>query len=110
LADAIHFLKLSSAKQRQSISGGHADSGHFWQKRYYDRNIRSYSDFMEKLRYVHRNSVKRGLCERPEDWAWSSFRHYALGEAGEVEIESEWTARGRGENRRVSLSAGVSPD
>ena len=105
LAEASHFLKLSSAKQSISV-----DSGHFWQKRYYDRNIRSYSDFMEKLRYVHRNSVNRGLCERPEDWAWSSFRHYALGEAGEVEIESEWTARGRGENRRVSLSAGVSPD
>jgi putative transposase len=53
LADAIHFLKLSSAKQ--SISEEHVDGGHFWQKRYYDRNIRSYSDFMEKLRYIHRN-------------------------------------------------------
>jgi len=100
LADAVHFLKLSSAKQ--AISEGRLDSGHLWQKRYYDRNIRSYSDFMEKLRYIHRNPVKRGLCERPEDWEWSSFRHYALGEVGEVEIESEWTARGReGEEAEV---------
>ena len=89
LADAIHRLKLSSAKRSP------AEAGQFWQKRYYDRNIRSASDFTEKLRYIHRNPVKRGLCERPEDWPWSSFRHYALGEAGLVEIESEWTARRR---------------
>jgi len=93
LADAIQFLKLSFAKQ--SISAEHVSSGHFWQRRYYDRNIRSYSDFMEKLGYIHRNPVKRGLCEKPEDWIWSSFRHYALDEAETVEIESEWTARRR---------------
>ena len=35
----------------------------------------------------------RGLVERPEDWTWSSFRHYVSGELGAVEIESQWTAR-----------------
>ncbi len=94
LADAIHVLKLSLTKQGQYASG-QIDNGHFWQKRYYDRNIRSCSDFTEKLRYIHRNPVKRELCETPEDWPWSSFRHYALGELGVVEIESEWTARRR---------------
>jgi putative transposase len=39
--------------------------------------------------------VKRGLVERPEDWAWSSFRHYLTGEEGKVEIESHWTAKKR---------------
>jgi len=41
---------------------------HFWQKRYYDFNIRNYPQIVEKLRYIHRNPVKAGLCERPEDW------------------------------------------
>jgi putative transposase len=68
---------------------------HFWQKRYYDFNIRNCPQFVEKLRYIHRNPVKAGLCERPEHWAWSSFRHYATGYDGRVEIESEWTARKR---------------
>ena len=68
---------------------------HFWQKRYYDFNIRNYPQFVEKLRYIHRNPVKAGLCERPEDWEWSSFRHYATRSEGRVEIESEWTARKR---------------
>jgi putative transposase len=27
--------------------------------------------------YIHLNPVRRGLVERPEDWAWSSARWYA---------------------------------
>jgi len=37
----------------------------------------------------------RGLVKRPEDWPWSSFRHYLTGAEGTVEIESQWTARRR---------------
>ena len=67
----------------------------FWQARYYDFNVWSEHKFVEKLRYIHRNPVQRGLVERPEEWAWSSFRHYANRDAGPVEIESYWTARRR---------------
>jgi putative transposase len=67
----------------------------FWQRRYYDFNVWSEEKRVEKLRYMHRNPVKRGLVAKPEDWPWSSFRHYATGEIGTVEIESEWTARQR---------------
>jgi len=67
----------------------------FWQARYYDFNVWSESKFVEKLRYIHRNPVVRGLVEQPEDWPWSSFRHYFTGANGVVEIESQWTARRR---------------
>ena len=48
-------------------------SGVFWQKRYYDRNIRDEREFVEKLRYIHRNPVNAELCEHPEDWRWRAF-------------------------------------
>ena len=89
LADALKSLKQGVSRR---LIG---DADHFWQKRYYDFNIRNYSQFVEKLRYIHRNPVKLGLCERPEDWEWSSFRHYVTGCEGRIEIESEWTARKR---------------
>jgi putative transposase len=89
LADVLKSLKQGVSRR---LIG---DAEHFWQKRYYDFNIRNYPQFVEKLRYIHRNPVKCGLCERPEDWEWSSFRHYASGCEGRVEIESEWTARKR---------------
>ena len=100
LAVALKSLKQGVA--RRLIGGGE----HFWQKRYYDFNVRNSRQFIEKLRYIHRNPVKRGLCERPEDWPWSSFRHYATGCDGRVEIESEWTARKR-ERAAGKLCPGV---
>ena len=32
---------------------------HFWQARYYDFNVRTAKKRIEKLRYIHRNPVKR---------------------------------------------------
>jgi putative transposase len=90
LAQAIKSLKQGVARR---LALRAADS--FWQARYYDFNVWSEKKFVEKLRYIHRNPVKRGLVARPEDWPWSSFRHYAMGESGVVEIESQWTARKR---------------
>ena len=94
LAEALHYLKLSFAKRMRSRRSA-GESGTFWQKRYYDRNVRDYREFSVKLRYMHRNPVKRGLVQSPGEWKWSSYRHYALRERGVVEIESEWTARDR---------------
>ena len=45
---------------------------------------------VEKLRYIHRNPVTRGLVASPELWRWSSFRAYALGESGLVRV-NDWT-------------------
>jgi len=75
----------------------------FWQPRYYDFNVWSERKRIEKLRYLHRNPVERGLCAEPQEWLWSSFRHYKIGEAGTVEIESHWTARRR-ESVGISLT------
>jgi putative transposase len=84
LSKAIQALKLSVSVQRQERP--------FWQPRYYDFNVHNELKRVEKLRYMHRNPVKRGLVKKPEGWAWSSFRHYATGAIGTVEIESFWTA------------------
>lgn len=33
---------------------------------------------------MHRNPVKRGLVLEPQQYLWSSFRHYAYNEVGPV--------------------------
>jgi putative transposase len=90
LSVALQMLKQNVAHQLRAPEGGP-----FWQSRYYDFNVWSEAKRIEKLRYIHRNPVKRGLVQRPEDWQWSSFCHYASGAEGAVEIESHWTARKR---------------
>jgi putative transposase len=84
---AIQALKTSVAKQSPQRP--------FWLPRYYDFNIHSEEKSKEKLHYLHRNPVTRGLVERPEQWKWSTFRHHHIGERGIVEIESAWTASAR---------------
>jgi putative transposase len=87
---------LQMFKQRVSQKLRRQSSTPFWQPRYYDFNIWSEHKRVEKLRYLHRNPVlERGLVASPEDWVWSSFRHYLTGEDKVVEIESRWTVRKR---------------
>jgi len=89
LASAVQAIKQSVARR---LLG---DSPHFWQARYYDFNVWTKKKRIEKLKYIHRNPVKRGLVEKPEGWRWSSFCNYATGEEGVVEVESPATGRKR---------------
>jgi putative transposase len=59
----------------------------FWYPRSYDFNVFSQKKVAEKLDYIHWNPVKRGLVASPEQWRWSSYRYYALGEDGPVKID-----------------------
>jgi putative transposase len=95
LAVAVQVLQQQTSKRMMKRG-----KTQFWQARYYDFNVHNEKKTVEKLRYMHRNPVKRGLVEKPEQWRWSSFRHYATGEVGYVEIESEWTARKREAERK----------
>ena len=62
----------------------------FWQTRFHDFNVWTEKKRVEKLRYMHRNPVKRGLTATPEDWRWSSYRFYLLDEAGPVRVNEGW--------------------
>jgi putative transposase len=58
----------------------------FWMARFYDFNVWTEKKRIEKLRYIHRNPVARGLVTAPEQWPWTSFRWYSTGEVGPVKI------------------------
>ena len=63
---------------------------HVWQARYYDFNVCTPAKRVEKLRYMHRNPVRRSLVAAPELRLWSSFRAYAYQERGLVRV-NEWS-------------------
>lgn len=92
------FIVMQVLKQRVSQKCRRRKSGNqmglweaesppaFWQTRYYDFNVYSGKKKVEKLRYMHRNPVTRGLVASPEQWRWSSYRYYRYGEEGPVKI------------------------
>ena len=98
LEDTFRVLKTQASRKLKN------KRPQFWQERYYDFNVLTQLKFVEKLRYLHRNPVTRGLVESPEDWPWSSYRHWLTGEVGHVEIESHWTWTQRERSRQFAPS------
>jgi len=78
LSTALAILKRSVSHRRPEKP--------FWLTRYYDFNVSENDKLLEKLKYIHRNPVLRGLVAKPEDYQWSSFRNYAFHEQGPVTI------------------------
>ena len=87
LSVVIQMLKQITSQKLRPMS-----VPRFWRTRYYSFPVWSERKRVEKLRYIHRNPVKRGLVARPEDWPWSSFLRWATGCDGAVEIECPSTA------------------
>jgi putative transposase len=49
----------------------------YWQKGPgFDRNLFTVQAVQASIDYIHNNPVKRGLCQKPRDWRWSSIRFY----------------------------------
>ena len=85
---------LREMRKKRSLAQGSLwqeslETCHVWQRRYYDFLVRTEHKRIEKLRYMHRNPVKRGLVLEPEQWGWSSFRWYAYGEHGPVLVNEQ---------------------
>jgi putative transposase len=82
----------SAAHSRQVQSPGIAAENHIWQHRFYDFVVFTEKKRVEKLRYMHRNPVKRGLVLEPQQWPWSSFCDYAEGRHGSVQVNEQCKA------------------
>ena len=83
---ARRLLRRSAFDSRQGKLAGNAvvAADHVWQHRFYDFVVFTEKKSVEKLRYMHRNPVKRGLVLEPQQWSWSSFCDYAEGRQGPV--------------------------
>ena len=69
LAEIMHSLKSYTANQANKTLGR---KGRFWQKEYFDRYIRNARHFASVMAYIENNPVKARLCEKAEDWPFSS--------------------------------------
>jgi REP-associated tyrosine transposase len=77
LAGAIGRTHMRHARHINRAQGW---SGHLWANRFYSTALDT-DHLWHAVRYVERNPVRAGMCGRAEDYAWSSARAHALGEA-----------------------------
>jgi putative transposase len=62
----------------------------FWQRGPgYDRNTWTDNALLAEIDYIHANPLRRKLCERPEDWNWSSAADYVHARRGPMKVDLE---------------------
>jgi len=81
-------LRAAAHLRQSSLWDTALTEGHVWQHRFYDFVVFSEKKRVQKLRYMHRNPVTRGLVLAPYQWKWSSYHHYATGEPGPVLVNA----------------------
>ena len=63
----------------------------FWQRGGgYDRNLWSPRYIWQTIDYIHDNPVRRGLCDTPADWFWSSAADYHRGTPGPLVVDMSY--------------------
>ena len=70
LPKAMYSLNFVYARRFNSRYGLR---GHVQFDRFGARRIESDDDLLTSFAYVAKNPVKAGLCNRPQDWRWSSY-------------------------------------
>ena len=86
LSKIMHSIKSYTSHEANKLLGR---KGQFWQPESFDRYIRNSEHFSSVRRYIENNPVKARLCERAEDWLYSSANGGNRSRCPEARIEKE---------------------
>ena len=84
MRDHVHLIitphEIPLERAMQYIKGGFSHAakadlqfqGEIWQKGFSDHRIRDDADYLKHREYIHQNPVVAGLCQKPEEFPYSS--------------------------------------
>ena len=67
-------MQRLNSRYAQAFNHRHEMSGHVFQGRFHAVLVGRESHLLEAARYLALNPVRAGLCDRPGEWRWSSYR------------------------------------
>ena len=70
------FMKRLGASYAYWYNLKYQRTGHVFQDRFKSENVEDDRYLLTVIRYVHRNPVKAGIVNKPEEYTWSSCRAY----------------------------------
>lgn len=87
MPDHVHFalkvvepLTLPNLMRRfKSFVARAVGQGEIWEKSYWSQAIPAEAVLVQKLRYMLRNPVEKGLCQEAEHYRWSSVKEWYSG-------------------------------
>lgn len=65
-------MRLIKGRFSHRYNRANGRCGKLWQERYHERALRSETELVSAIRYVHENPVKAGLASQAESFCWSS--------------------------------------
>jgi putative transposase len=75
-----NFMKRLNLRYYAYYQKCYGHSGHLWQSRYKSYFIDKESYLLQCGKYIELNPVRAGLVRSPEQYRFSSYRYYALGD------------------------------
>jgi putative transposase len=66
-------MKSLNFRYAMAFNARHRTRGHVTERRYFSDRIRGEAHLLAAYRYIVRNPVAAGICDRPQDWPWSSY-------------------------------------
>ena len=73
------FFSDSHRRYTRRVNLRNGWRGHLWQERFHSF-VMDEQHLSAAVRYTELNPVRAGLCDRPEDWRWSSVHAHLNGE------------------------------
>jgi putative transposase len=73
-ANLDHGMRWLNGVYAIRFNRRHGFDGHLFQGRYWAEQVVGETELLRVVRYISRNPVEAGLCDRAEDWPWSSHR------------------------------------
>jgi putative transposase len=86
LARAMHRLNSRFAHWFNDV---HGEVGHHLRRRYTGVHVETDEHLKWCYRYIAMNPVKAGICDRPEQWRWSSFAWLFGGYTWRIDLPSD---------------------
>jgi putative transposase len=104
LPDHLHAIIFTGVKANisqvmQSIKGFTSRTinqmmgkgGRLWQTDFYPVIVDDEKMFYQKLDYIHRNPIKHGHAQYPDEWKYSSYRSIYLEDYSVIKVDQlEW--------------------
>ena len=71
LSDGVRLL---NGLYSRVMNRKYGRTGHLFHNRFHAAQMETESHLMAACAYIVINPVRAGICEKPEDWRWSSYR------------------------------------
>jgi len=72
---SLRWRLIKTFVTKHQVQTGHLNED-FWQKRFWEHQIRNESDYKNLVEYIHYNPVKHGYVNSVKEWKYSSFHQF----------------------------------